>query len=174
MTPAVASPPSSRVRRAPLAGVVLGTVGIALAYASAFGPRAVAAWGPWLMAAALPVTMVALMLLGVVREHRRLGRLRAPVALVLLLVAGGFLLALWLPPDRADGPLWLGLPPRAAVILYGVGLLPLFILPVAYALTFDALTLDAADLAMVRDARDAMARDAAARDARPRAPEGAP
>lgn len=153
MTPAVAPTPSSRVRRAPLAAVVLGTVGIALAYGSAFGPASVAAWGPWLMALALPVTMVALMLLGVVRHDRRLGRLRAPVVLVLLLVAGGFLLALGLPPDRVDGPLWLGLPPRAAVILYGVGLLPLFILPVAYALTFDDLTLSDADIARVRAAR---------------------
>jgi O-antigen/teichoic acid export membrane protein len=143
------------VRRAPLAGVVLGTVGIALAYASAFAPPPVAAWGPWLMAVALPVTMVALMMLGVVRADRRLGRLRAPIAVVLGLVTGGFLLALALPAEGPDTALWLGLPPRAAVILYGVGLLPLFILPLAYALTFEALTLSEADLARVRAARQA-------------------
>ena len=145
--------PGTRLRAAALWGTAVGTLGIAVAYLSAFAPPPVAAWGPWLMAVALPVTMVAIMVLGVARDDRRLGRLAAPIGVVLFLVAGGFLLALGLPADRADGPLWLGLPPRAAVILYGVGLLPLFILPVAYALTFDALTLDDADLARVRAAR---------------------
>jgi hypothetical protein len=135
--------PGARLRAAALWGAAVGTLGIAVAYLSAFAPPPVAAWGPWLMAVALPVTMVAIMVLGVARDDRRLGRL-----------AGGFLLALGLPADRTDGPLWLGLPPRAAVILYGVGLLPLFILPVAYAMTFDALTLDDADLARVRAARE--------------------
>jgi len=153
MTDNAQAPAPSRARRAPLAGAVLGTVGIALAYASAFAPPPVAAWGPWVMAVALPVTMVALMTLGVVRDDRRLGRLRAPVALVFLLVTGGFLLALALPAEGPDAPLWFGVPPRAAVILYGVGLLPLFILPLAYALTFDDLTLSDADIARVRAAR---------------------
>lgn len=161
MTPpagAPAAPPApprdaSPARRAALAALVAGTVGIALAYASAFAPPPVAGWGPWIMAVALPVTMVALMVLGVVREDRRLGRLRAPIALVLALVAGGFLLALALPADMPDTALWFGLPPRAAVILYGVGLLPLFILPLAYAFTFEALTLSEADIARVRAAR---------------------
>jgi len=153
MTSPADTPAPSRARRAPLAGVVMGTVGIALAYASAFAPPPVAAWGPWVMAVALPVTMVALMTLGVVRDDRRLGRLRAPVALVFVLVTGGFLLALGLPAEGPDAPLWFGVPPRAAVILYGVGLLPLFILPLAYALTFDDLTLSDADIARVRAAR---------------------
>ena len=105
------------------------------------------------MALALPVTMVAMMTFGAVRAGRRVGALALPFALVFLLVAGGFALALWLPPDTADGVYWLGLPRRAAVIVYGVGLLPLFVLPFAYALTFDALTLDDADLERVRAAR---------------------
>ena len=154
--PAASAPvpaPGARLRVAALRGASVGTLAIAVAYLSAFAPPPVAAWGPWLMAVALPVTMVAIMVLGVARDDRRLGRLAVPIGVVLVLVAGGFLLALGLPADRADGPLWLGLPPRAAVILYGVGLLPLFILPVAYALTFDALTLDDADLARVRAAR---------------------
>ena len=146
--------PGARLRVAALWGTASGTLGIALAYLLAFAPPPVAAWGPWLMAVSLPVTMVAIMVLGVARDDRRLGRLAVPIGVVLVLVAGGFLVALGLPADRADGPLWLGLPPRAAVILYGVGLLPLFILPVAYALTFDALTLDDADLARVRAARE--------------------
>ena len=82
-----------------------------------------------------------------------------PILLVFVLVGGGFLLALLLPPDTVNGPYWLGLPRRAAVVLYGVGLLPLFVLPLAYAFTFDALTLSDEDLARVRAARSHGARD---------------
>jgi hypothetical protein len=49
-----------------------------------------------------------------------------------------FGLALLLPADEAPGAaLWLGLPRRAALVLYGAGLLPALVLPLAYALTFD-------------------------------------
>jgi hypothetical protein len=35
-------------------------------------------------------------------------------------------------------------------VIYGVGLLPIIVLPVAYALTFETLTLSAEDLEQVR------------------------
>lgn len=141
------------VRRVAFGAIVLGAVGIALAYASAFASPAIAAGGAWTMAVALPVCMVAMMTFGAVRNGRRVGALALPFALVFALVTGGFLLAMALPPDRVGDALWLGLPRRAAVILYGVGLLPLFVLPLAYALTFDALTLSDEDIARVRAAR---------------------
>lgn len=136
-----------------LRGIVLGTVGIAVAYGSAFGPPAVAAAGPWIMAVALPVMMVALMAFGAVRAGQPMGALAAPFAIVIVLMAGGFLAALALPPDRANGAYWLGLPRRAAVIVYGVGLLPMFLLPLVYASTFDALTLGDADIERIRAQR---------------------
>ena len=40
--------------------------------------------------------------------------------------------------------------PKMPVVVYGVGLLPVFVLPVVYALTFDAQTLRAEDLERVR------------------------
>lgn len=142
-----------------LSGVVLGTLGIGAAYASAFFPDTLGKAGPYLMAVAVPVCLIATMVLGAVRGSRALGALRWPILLVFVLVGGGFLLALRLPPDTADGPYWLGLPRRAAVVLIGVGLLPLFVLPLAYAFTFDALTLSDEDLARVRAARASGARD---------------
>ena len=63
----------------------------------------------------------------------------------------GFGAALALP--ATEGPLstlWLGLPARAAVVIYGVGLLPVIVLPVAYALTFETQTLNAEDVERVR------------------------
>ncbi|MBL0173000.1 MAG: hypothetical protein IPP90_20300 [Gemmatimonadaceae bacterium] len=141
------------VRRVAFAAVVLSAAGIAVAYASAFASPAIAAFGPWIMSVALPICLMAMMTFGAVRDGRGLGVLIWPIAIVLVLVTGGFLLALALPPDEPSAALWLGLPKRAAVILYGVGVLPLFVLPFAYALTFDAFTLSDADIARVRAAR---------------------
>jgi hypothetical protein len=62
-------------------------------------------------------------------------------------------LALALPPETEGAALWLGLPRRAALVLYGIGLLPVAILPVAYARTFDSLTLRPEDLERIRAAR---------------------
>jgi len=161
----------TRIRTTPatlaLWGVVLGTLGIGAAYVSAFFPRTLGMVGPYLMAVAVPVCMIATMVLGAARGSRPLGALKWPILLVFLLVGGGFLLALQLPPDTVNGPYWLGLPRRAAVVLYGVGLLPLFVLPLAYAFTFDAFTLSDADLARVRAARTHGARDDGARDGKP-------
>ncbi len=152
-TPPMTTPRLTGVRRVAFAAIVGGAVGIALAYASAFAPPAIAMAGPWLMAVSLPVCLMSMMTFGAVRDGRSLGALALPIALVFLLVTGGFLAALALPPDDPAAALWLGLPRRAAVILYGVGVLPLFVLPVAYALTFDAFTLSDADLERVRLAR---------------------
>lgn len=146
-------------RRLALRGIALGTLGIAAAYLSAFFPDTrVGQAGPYLMAASLPVCMIATLALGALRGDGGLGALRWPILLVFVLVGGGLLLALLLPPDTVDGPYWLGLPRRAAVVLYGVGIVPLFVLPVAYALTFDALTLSDEDLDRVRQARTGVPR----------------
>jgi hypothetical protein len=99
----------------------------------------------------VPLALVAVMVLGAARAGRLPGTLGIAFALVGVMLAGGFALTLALPavPGAAE-PLVLGLPRRAAVIVYGVGLLPVFVLPAAYALTFDAQTLRDEDLARVR------------------------
>ena len=97
------------------------------------------------------------MILGAARGNRGIGALTFPFAFVVLVLAAGFAAALALP--GADGPLsrlWLGLPARAAIVIYGIGLLPIIILPVAYAMTFEEMTLSAEDLKRVR----AIAREA--------------
>jgi hypothetical protein len=45
----------------------------------------------------------------------------------------------------------MGLPARAAIVIYGIGLLPIVVLPIAYALTFDTQTLNQSDIDRVRD-----------------------
>lgn len=131
----------------------LAIVLIAAAYASAFLPGEPPRWAAWLLAAGTCLSLVAMMVVGAARNGRIGVRLAAAFGLVLLVVGGGFAAILALPAaDPGDLTLWLGLPPRAAVLLYGIGIVPFFIVPVAYAWTFDELTLSDADLERVRSA----------------------
>jgi hypothetical protein len=78
--------------------------------------------------------------------------LKLPFLFVFVVLASGFCLALGLPITEARGAtLLLGLPIRAAIVIYGIGLLPIVVLPVAYALTFDTQTLSESDIARVRE-----------------------
>src|SRR5207302_345784 len=104
-------------------------------------------WGAWLLALGIPVALGAIMVLGAVRGEQGIGSLRFPFAFVILVLMIGFGAALALP--ATEGPLsrlWLGLPLRAAFVIYGVGLLPIIVLPVAYAMTFETLTLSSEDV----------------------------
>jgi hypothetical protein len=135
--------------------LVAATLAIGMAYASALVMDAVPAWAPWLMAMGVPVCLVSVMALGAARHGRVPASLLAAFALVGLVLAGGFAFALLAPAGGLTGaeePLLLGLPRRAAIIVYGIGLLPVLVLPVAYALTFEAQTLRDEDLARVRAA----------------------
>ena len=131
-------------------GFFAATVLIAAAYASAFLPAGPPAWAPWLMALGTALSMVSAMAFGASRPGRPLGPLRWVLACAFVLIAGGFCLALALTPTPGAEPLWLGLPRRAAILIYGIGLLPVFLLPIAYAMTFDRVTLSEADLERFR------------------------
>jgi hypothetical protein len=128
------------------------TLAITAAYGSAFLPQGSPDWAPWLLSLGTAGVLVSAMTIGAVRNGR-LGRLVYPFALFFVVLFGGLAAVLLLPPaDPADLTLWFGLPPRAAVLLYGVGLLPLLIVPVVYALTFDEMTLGADDWERIRKA----------------------
>jgi hypothetical protein len=53
--------------------------------------------------------------------------------------------------ETKDAVLYLGLPLRAAIIVYGTGILPTLILPIVYAVTFEKQTLTEADIERVRE-----------------------
>lgn len=139
-------------QRLSVGALALSTAAIAVAYGAAFLPGGAPPWAAWLLAMAIATCMVAFMALGAARPGRGVGRLRPALAAVFVIVAGCFALALSLPPERIGDALWLGLPRRAAVLLYGIGLLPLLVLPLAYARTFEEQTLSEADLERVRAA----------------------
>ena len=138
-------------RRAALVAVFGGIAAIATGYATAFSRGGPPSWAPWLLALGIPVALSGIMILGAARGKSGIGPLRFPFAFVTAVLVVGFGAALALP--ATEGPLstlWLGLPARAAVVIYGVGLLPVIVLPVAYALTFETQTLNAEDVERVR------------------------
>jgi hypothetical protein len=138
-------------RRAALIALFLAIAAIAAGYAAAFSPAGTPVWAAWLLALGIPVALGAIMILGAARGRRGVGPLKIPFAFVVLVLVIGFGAALALP--ATEGPLstlWLGLPARAAIVIYGVGLLPIVVLPIAYALTFETQTLSAEDVERVR------------------------
>jgi hypothetical protein len=146
-------------KRIALIAMVLAALAIAAAYASAFLPGGAPGWAPWPMALGIPTILLAVMVLGAARDGR-IGKLAFPFAFSFLVLAAGFCLAVALPEDAGAGaPLYLGLPLRAAIVIYGIGLFPIVVLPIAYALTFGEQTLNAADLERVRLAGEAWARE---------------
>jgi hypothetical protein len=137
-------------RRAALVSLFIGITAIAVGYAAAFMSGGTPAWAAWLLALGIPVALGAIMILGATRGRTGIGSLKIPFAFVVAVLVIGFGAALALP--STEGPLsklWLGLPARAAIVIYGVGLLPIIVLPLAYALTFETQTLSAEDVERV-------------------------
>lgn len=140
--------PTKKIARIAL---IVALVAIAIAYASAFSPGGAPDWAPWLLALGIPGALVGIMVMGAARETGGVGKLIIPFTFVGVLLILGFCLALALPADEsAASALFLGLPLRAAIIIYGIGLIPIVVLPVAYALTFETQTLNEGDIERVR------------------------
>lgn len=125
---------------------------VALSYAAVFaGARG--GWAPWTLAIGANGVIMSLMAIGAVRRDTLPRSLVWTFVGLFLFCAGCFVAALVLPAaEGAHGPLLFGLPLRTAIVLYGIGVVPIFILPFAYALTFEASTLSEADLIRVRAA----------------------
>lgn len=147
---------ATRWRALALGVLCVALCAIAFAYASAFFVAGGARWSVPAFIVGACLAMGALMALGAGRDGGP-GLLWLPILVTVSIVAVALLLAWALPGERE--PLWLGLPRRAAIVLYGAGLLPMFVLPWVYALTFDRWTLRPGDVERVRAARVAMLDD---------------
>ena len=138
-------------RAAALTALCMAILCIAIGYAAAFGQSGTPVWAPWLLALGIPVSLGAIMILGAARGRSGIGPLKLPFLFVVAVLAIGFCAALALPATESPlSKLWLGLPARAAIVIYGIGLLPIVVLPGVYALTFETQTLSAEDLERVR------------------------
>ena len=86
--------------------------------------------GPWIAAVAGTAFPIALMALGVPRERR----LRGPLLILWLVLTAGLLAVMALPDG---GPDVLGLPAATAILIFILVPVPLAIVGIAYAATFD-------------------------------------
>lgn len=137
-------------KSAALIAIFTGTAAIAAGYAAAFLPGGAPAWTPWLLALGIPTSIGGIIVLGASRGASGARSLTIPIVFVVATLAIGFALALALPANEsATSTLWLGLPTRAAIIIYGIGIFPAIVLPVAYAITFKTQTLSDEDVERV-------------------------
>jgi hypothetical protein len=147
----VATTRRDTTRTAALIALCAAIMAIAIGYAAAFSHSGTPAWAPWLLALGIPISLGAMMILGAARGGKGIGRLKLPFLFVVAVLAIGFCAALALPATESPlAELWMGLPARAAVVIYVIGLLPIVVLPVAYALTFETQTLSLEDVERVR------------------------
>jgi len=110
-------------------------------------------WAPLALAVGANGIIMTLMAIGATRGDTLPRALGITFACVFVLCAGAFVAALLMTPNEGPGgPLFLGLPVRTAIVLYTVGLMPVVVLPFAYAFTFESSTLSDADLVRVRTA----------------------
>ena len=130
---------------------------VALAYAAMFLSATAPAWAPIALAVGANGVIMTLMAIGAVRRDTMPRSLVWTFIGLFVLCAGAFVVALLMPAQEGvGGPLMLGLPLRSAIVLYGVGVVPIAILPLAYALTFESSTLSEDDLVRVRAAHASM------------------
>lgn len=128
--------------RAAWSGVVGGLLSQAAAMVLAFAGRDTDPLTSWLAIVGLVATLAGTLMLGAMRRGRLTVWGWLAVGTVLVVLLAGFGAALLLPAETPEGPLWLGLPRRAAIVLFGVGLLPVAVLPLCHAL--DAVERDRA------------------------------
>ena len=136
------------MKRFALLVIVLAMLVIGAGYLSAFLPGGAPRYAAYAFAIATAAVMTAISVLGAARKRGGLGPLRWVFLFTFLIMAGGFAAALSSISESTE--LWLGLPRGAAIIIYIVGLLPMAVLPLAYALTFEKTTLDEAELDELR------------------------
>ena len=142
------------------AGIILVLVGL-LAVSGAYAfvlLGIVAAATPWWFAFGTTAVLAGMAVLGASRRGRTTPVLTATVAASFTSVLTGLLVPLGLPVPDATDPLLLGLPYPTAILLLLVGLVPLVLLPIAYAYAFDREVLSDDDLAALRDPSRAAAR----------------
>lgn len=115
--------------------LVGGLLAVAVAYLLTWGGVATAI-APWALAAGTTAVLAGLAHLAIPRRVPTTSILRMAVALSVTSVLGGFLLALARPEVTTETPIWFGLPRPTAWLVLLVFVVPLVVLPVAYAVAF--------------------------------------
>ena len=128
---------SVRGTRIGLGLVIGGAVAVGDGYVITATGGTISVLAPWMLAIGSASASVGLFVLGAASRGVLSRGVAAVLALLFAVIVAGFGAALLLPSDEgAAGRLLLGIPLRLAVVFYGVGLLPLFVLPLVFAVTF--------------------------------------
>jgi hypothetical protein len=136
-------------RRLALLVIFFSMLLIGAGYASAFLPGGAPRFMTYTFALATAAVMTAIIVLGAARKGTRLGGLAWVFGFTFVVLAVGFCAALG-QTNVSTEKLYLGLPSGAAIIMFVVGLLPMAVLPIAYALTFERTTFDDTELEELR------------------------
>lgn len=140
-----------RTPLAPIAVVLAGLLTVAAGYLAVL-LAAAHTFGAWALALGASAVLSGMLALAAARPGGTPRALRATVRLTFVATFGGLAYALGVPAPAPDGPLLLGLPRVTAVMLLVTGLIPLVVLPVAYALSFDRDVLTAEDIERAKTA----------------------
>lgn len=127
-----------------------GTVAIAAALGSAWLGSPAPRWGALAMITGIALVIAATAALGAARSGVGRVTTTAIAIFLFLVIVIGFGAPLWLPVETASSRLVLGLPLRAAIEIYGVGLFPALVLPLLYARSFRSEGLDEASIEALR------------------------
>ncbi|MEP6589778.1 MAG: hypothetical protein ABJC19_01230 [Gemmatimonadota bacterium] len=138
------------LRALALGGVVVGLGLVLSAYLGAWVSGAAFGPGVWVMVAGVVVLLPSTVVLGGLRRGQGSRAVWVAALYLFLVLALGFGAALLLPAETVDGPFLFGIPLRAAIILFGVGITPSLVLPIAYAADFDRVALGASELTRLR------------------------
>ncbi len=151
----------------PITVIVAGLLAVAVAYASLFLDLAAPATSiaPPLLAFGASAVLAGMLALASRRPSGTPRALRATVRLAFVATFAGLLYALLAPAPTADGPLLLGLPRVTAVMLLVTGLIPLVVLPIAYARAFEKDVLGEDEITRVAELARTVAAERESRDA---------
>ena len=133
-----------------LLALFVGALLILLAFVAAWSAPTAPTWGVWAMILGSALTMAAATAMGAGNSHVPRAGVRFVAVFLFVVITAGFGVPLLLPAEVADSPLILGLPLRAAIEIYGVGLLPIVVLPLMFARYFRSAGLDEKALAELR------------------------
>jgi hypothetical protein len=127
---------SSRAANIGVALLAAGAASVGVAYAATVGAGAAPGWASWFLAFGSAACSAGLFVVGAASH----GPIRPLVAwllaalFVVIFGAFGAGLAMRVPEGAPEG-LVLGLPLRLAIVFYGIGVLPLLVLPLVFAMT---------------------------------------
>ncbi|MBL0940967.1 MAG: hypothetical protein IBJ03_18930 [Gemmatimonadaceae bacterium] len=139
-SPAASAQTSSRgpaLSRLGLAALLIGIGAVVVAYASAFAPKPWSERGVMLMALAQPLVLVGAMALATGARLASDWRWRWTLLLTWMMATAGLVGALLLPAEVVAEALWFGVPRRTALLFGLVGVAPMIVLPLMYAITFE-------------------------------------